>query len=294
MDFRIKCCVQSILSRLPGNEKLNFFFQRFVAKNLPMRLGGYITKWEQAKRHMEAYRRYADVTPSVCYEIGSGWDLAVALSLASIAKVSKIYCVDVREHLRVSLLNNSLRMMFEQGILDRQYIATKDSRQKILDEFKIKYVVVDSCGETAFQDHEIDFIFSNNVFEHIPPDSLVYTLKECKRVLSEEGIMSISIDYGDHYCTFDKSITPYNMLKYSNKQWLKYNHELHYINRLRHSDFVKLFERAGFDILEEDKKYPSDHRNVIATVPIHKEFLDKYSFADLCVTGAFFVLRHAA
>jgi hypothetical protein len=40
-------------------------------------------------------------------------------------------------------------------------------------------------------------------------------------------------------------------LKYSDVEWRPYNSGSQYVNRLRHSDYLRLFQQAGFNILEE-------------------------------------------
>src|SRR5207245_10558273 len=63
--------------------------------------------------------------------------------------------------------------------------------------------------------------------------------------------MSCRIDYTDHYSHFDKSISPYNFLQYSDKAWALFNPPLHYQNRLRHRDYLDLLRAAGFAVVEE-------------------------------------------
>ena len=43
----------------------------------------------------------------------------------------------------------------------------------------------------------------------------------------------------------------FNFLKYDDAQWRRFNGGQQYVNRLRHSDYVRMFREAGFTILEE-------------------------------------------
>jgi hypothetical protein len=65
------------------------------------------------------------------------------------------------------------------------------------------------------------------------------------------GITTHSIDYSDHYARSDGNLSRFNFLKYDDAQWRPFNSGWQYVNRLRHSDYVRLFREAGFAILEE-------------------------------------------
>src|SRR6266852_9063248 len=55
----------------------------------------------------------------------------------------------------------------------------------------------------------------------------------------------------DQYSYFDRSITPFNFLKYPARRWKHLNSPLTWQNRLRISDYRRLFDRAGFQIANE-------------------------------------------
>ena len=63
--------------------------------------------------------------------------------------------------------------------------------------------------------------------------------------------------YKNHWSYFDKSIFIYNFLKYNDKEWQKYNPSLHYQNRLRHSDYIKIILQTKFKIVKEQKDLPN-------------------------------------
>jgi hypothetical protein len=61
----------------------------------------------------------------------------------------------------------------------------------------------------------------------------------------------------DHYSYFDSSLSPYNFLTISDRRWSLVNSSLHYQNRLRRSDYLRLFEEAGFDVVRESAVGPT-------------------------------------
>lgn len=103
-------------------------------------------------------------------------------------------------------------------------------------------------------------------------------------------MLVFSIDYKDHYSYFDKSISPYNYMRFSQKEWRKYNSSLHYQNRLRHSDYRKMMLDAGFAILEENPAFPTaEQEEALRALPLHDDFRH-YDFDDLKILGSTFVL----
>ena len=106
--------------------------------------------------------------------------------------------------------------------------------------------------------------------------------------------MSITIDYDDHYAFFDKRISVYNFLQYSDKAWHPYNPSAHYQNRLRHADYISLFLRAGFEVLEENRKDGTDaDLEILAQLPIDSGFR-RHSLDELAVHQSHFVLLKPA
>jgi SAM-dependent methyltransferase len=105
------------------------------------------------------------------------------------------------------------------------------------------------CDWSKMPDNSIDVIWSHDVLEHIPPPVLIYLLGQFRRVLKPSGVMAHHIDNSDHWEHKDKSISRVNFLKFGDLQWKAINcHPLFYQNRLRHSDYVRLIQEAGFNI----------------------------------------------
>ncbi len=114
----------------------------------------------------------------------------------------------------------------------------------------IDYIAPGDAAHTTLADAIIDFHTSYNVFEHIPLDVLESILKEGNRIIDANGLFVHRVDYSDHFSHSDKSISAINFLQYSDKQWNRYaGNRYMYMNRLRHDDFIDLFERAGHQIL---------------------------------------------
>jgi SAM-dependent methyltransferase len=120
----------------------------------------------------------------------------------------------------------------------------------LLKLMNIRYIAPGDARRLPVADAAMDFHVSNTVLEHIPPKVLEEILSEARRVLTPEGLLVHHIDPSDHFSHEDSSIVAVNFLKYSDDEWRRLaGNQFMYHNRLRASDFVRIFERAGVRIL---------------------------------------------
>ena len=100
--------------------------------------------------------------------------------------------------------------------------------------------------------------------------------------------MSHWINLVDQFSYFDKNITPFNYLKYTEKQWRWFNSPLTWQNRLRISDYRDLVARTGYEMIKEEctSGNPAD----LARVQLSPEFRN-YRQEELLVLTAWIVAR---
>src|SRR5207253_3087992 len=84
-----------------------------------------------------------------------------------------------------------------------------------------------------------------DVCEHVPEDDLAEIFRECHRLLRPAGAFSCRIDLQDHYSYFDRGLSRYNFLRFSDGAWRLVNSPLHFQNRLRAVDYLRLVRDAG-------------------------------------------------
>ena len=84
------------------------------------------------------------------------------------------------------------------------------------------------AANTDLKNKSLDASISTNTLEHIPHKDIVNIFTELRRTLKDNGVVSLSIDYSDHYAHTDKKISLLNFLKYDDKTWNKFNHKHHY------------------------------------------------------------------
>jgi SAM-dependent methyltransferase len=300
MNWRCKALVQLTLSAIPGGEHLNYFFQTHVTKTLPNSDAGFADQVSYAKKHIEAIQRHYDrsLEEAKFYEFGAGWDMTIALAFYGFG-VERQILIDIRNLLRPTLVNETIekysRMPEDRDLL-RKPNRCLDSRYGTFPVLLKNYYGIDyraPCDPryTGLESGSIDCITSTSTLEHIPLKDLKAVLIECYRLLRGGGVTSFVIDYADHYSYFDKKITGYNYLQYSDTRWALFNPALHYQNRLRHPDYVDLLQESGFEIVEE-QRYGGRAADleVIEKLSLAKRFT-AYCLKDLAVGSALLVAR---
>jgi len=303
MRWLAKAALQRGLGALPQGERLNYVFQRHVLRSLPAGESVLRRKFSRALQHLRAYEEHGPGTPpreAVFYEFGAGWDLAIPLSLFALG-VGEQVLVDIRPSVRVELVNDSLatleRLRPELEAEAGRELPSLDAPVAGVDElesrFGIRYLAPCDARGTGLPAESVDFVSSTDTCEHIPGTDLAGIFRECRRLLRPGGAFSCRIDLQDHYAYFDRSLSRYNFLRYSDRTWSAVNSPLHHQNRLRSPDYLRLVRDAGFELVVERPSGPSDEgRAELHALPLAPRFRG-YSPDELGVTILSFVARRA-
>ncbi|MDA2912732.1 class I SAM-dependent methyltransferase [Acidobacteriia bacterium AH_259_A11_L15] len=255
-----------------------------------------------ARKHFEAFRRYSrrNIAETVFYEFGAGWDLIIPISFYAFG-VERQTLVDKRKLLRFELVNDTVgrfqRLQHELHISrfpDKCFEeGSKSDRVFLLEKwYGIKYLAPCDARKTELRGASIDFITSTNTLEHISAHDVRLILEECHRLLKDDGLMSLTIDYQDHYSYFDSQISVYNFLQYSPAAWKLYNSSLHFQNRIRHREYLDLINRSGFVVEEENLiEGSNEDLEILRRFALAPTFRELYTPAELAIRGGDLVLR---
>jgi SAM-dependent methyltransferase len=300
MNWKYKALLQLAFSNVPLGERLNFFFQRYVKRSLPVTDAEFASMVSVAKEHISVVQQHyhRPLGEATFYEFGPGWDIVVPLGFYALGVECQIL-LDIRNLLRPKLVNDTIekyqRMASDFGLPRKpdRYIHGRqhDFLRLLKDYYGIDYRAPSDARHSGLEGGSIDYITSTSTLEHIPPQDIQAILRECHRILRDEGLLSVRIDYEDHYAYFDGGISIYNFLQFSDKAWAFFNPTLHYQNRLRHRDYIDLFHAAGFEVVEERRKDGTQaDLKTIERLLLDGRFR-AYSLPELAVRSALVVMR---
>ncbi len=267
--WKQKAIIQKFISYLPYAHKINYFFQKYVTKGVNLSDAYFYDRLSHARGHIKSYQLNSNkVIPAQCLELGTGWYPVVPISLFLLG-ADKIYSVDISTLTSKKYIKTTLLKFVEsnnKGLL-KNYVSYSDNRfeallllltefdelsfDAILQRLNISYLIEDA-RKLSLKDSTIDLVHSNNTFEHIYPDVLIPILEEFKRVVEkQDGVMSHFIDMSDHFSHFDTSITNYNFLQFSDRQWKRIDNSIQPQSRLRIYDYRMIYDKLDIPITSE-------------------------------------------
>lgn len=262
----LKAIVQKTISFLPAGHRINYFFQKHITKGVQLNDAYLFDRLEHAQNHWLLFQKFGKrYLPERTLEIGTGWYPVVPITLF-LAGVKEIYSVDIqmltnKKHLRTTI--QRLLQAIDEGRYPEELPIAPDRLLKLkeifadvehkslailLKDLHIQYLIRDA-RRLDFPDNHIDLVHSNNTFEHIYPDILEGILKEFWRI--NKGVMSHFIDMSDHFAHFDLSISVYNFLQFSEKQWRWIDNSIQPQNRWRFDDYLNLYKKLGIQVAQE-------------------------------------------
>jgi hypothetical protein len=299
-----KAAIQGILSRLPRGEILNYFLQQYVTKRLVTTDDFFIKKLRQCHQHIENYFKFSKRRNErfTCLELGTGWSPIIPIGLY-LCGAGIVYTIDKKGLLKgqkiketvnqflVHIANNKLlnelpRVNYER--IDKLIkITSKNTTEPLglLADLNIRRIVGDA-RDIDLPKGTINLFTSNNVLEHISMSVQKDIFAEFHRIGKTDALMSHYVDMSDHYSQFDKSLSPYNFLKYSDRVWRLFNNDLQYQNRLRLTDYIDLHDKTKWKIIET--KIQSGNIGDLDRLKLSERFL-KYSKDDLIVLNSWLI-----
>jgi hypothetical protein len=262
LNWKIKANIQRVCAALPASEAIYYLMQSnlgvFRKDPDPMpNLREVVPILEELPFRLEGKR---------VMEVGTGRrvDMPVAFYLAGAASTDT---VDLHRYMKPELVLGSLRNLLANREEARQLFAPFSSAARVDEKLdilaglktfeelsrraNIRYHAPADARKTNFAAGSIDLQFSYTVFEHIPFDVLRDILIEAGRLLQPEtGLACHHIDLSDHFVQVDGAINKVNFLRYSEREWSKYNdNQFAYHNRLRTPDYEKIYRDAGHEIV---------------------------------------------
>lgn len=301
----LKAFVQKTISYLPYKTKINYFFQKHVTKGVLLTDDYFELKVINAQEHLDFFNKYSadGFEGKTTLELGTGWYpiVPITLFLNGFENVISLdYSSSTTKETMIATLDRF--MEWEEDELLEEYVKFVDedrwaqledvfkrseslSLEEICAALSIKLIVTDARS-TNFKTGSIDFISSDNTFEHINPSELKDILKEFKRIIAPKGVMSHFIDLSDHFSYFDPSITIYNFLQYSKTKWAILDNSIQPQNRLRWKDYQQMYQSIDLPYVDELVR-TGDLEALERITP--DEMYANYSKADLAISHGYLV-----
>lgn len=234
-----KIGAKMMLSRLP--------FDYQLWQKLGLFRHGYMDKSEYLTGVFDVHAARAgikfDLNGKTIMELGPGDSVGTALVAASHG--AKAILIDAAAF-AVSDIGFYQRLADELSAIGLQPpdISRASSLDDVLEACHARYLTNGIRDFSHIETGAVDLLFSQAVLEHVRKHEFVETMRECRRVLSGNGVASHRVDLKDHLGG------GLNNLRFSRRVWESslFAKSGFYTNRIRYPEMILLFEQAGFNV----------------------------------------------
>jgi SAM-dependent methyltransferase len=305
MKWEQKAKIMKILSNIPKGGVLYKFLQKKFGR-LTFDPMSNIKKQIEIANWLHQYN--ISIEGKTFFEVGTGHNAIVPVSFF-LSGAKRVVTVDLYRRLDYNIMKNSLFYLVKsRHLIESLYSNITNStmlneRLDLLSEhwstprqfFKmanIQYLAPADATNTNLLNNSIDYHISTNVLEHIPYEVIRNIFIEAKRILKDKGIAIHFIDLSDHFQHQDNSISRINFLRFSDNEWSYIaGNQFAYCNRLRASDYLTLFKKLSFGILNIEKVIDENSINKIQDGFQVNEKFNSYKLEDICTTSLKIMLR---
>jgi predicted SAM-dependent methyltransferase len=198
-------------------------------------------------------------------ELGTGWLHWEAITARLFFEVHGIL-FDVWDNRQMGGLKNYLQQLNNNLFKINIEKKRQDSARKLIsDILKIKdyhklygllgfeYVLEAKGNLISIDKNAFDLVVSAGVLEHISIDNAGVFINNISSLMKPGGHSFNSINIRDHLWQYDKQVSKKQYLRYPNKVWsVLFENEVQYINKIQRSTWLKLFDDAGLQLIEEE------------------------------------------
>ena len=307
MRWLAKAAVQNTIAAVPGGGRVNGLLQRYGTGSVVMTPEKVVGKLARVGGRVVDYQARFGARPlaeSTLVEVGTGFAplLPVGLFLAGSGPVVTLDIVELARPAHMAGLLHHLLAGADDGSLERECPWVLPDRlarlrplaagagargvRDVLGDMGITYRVGDAAA-SGMAAGSADLFVTNNVFEHVPEAVIAGILRESHRTGAPGAIVTHHIDLRDHYARFDRRVGVYNSLRFTARQWRLLDNRMEPQNRLRHSDYLRLVEDAGFDVVaDESRPGPARDFDRVRPAPEFRRYVeDDLRIVDMWVVG---------
>lgn len=224
--------------------------------------GGVESRFRKSQQMLAAIERFAPLGPdSHLFELGTGWMHWYALSLRVHHPGLRVSTFDVWDNRQFDALQARFRRFRDH------YEAVEDPPQHVLDGFDVidrvssfdelyeaftmSYLVDPDGSLHHFEDASMSHIVSADVLEHVDVQAAEGIVAELHRMLRPGGLSIHQIAIDDHVTHFDPTRSEKEYLRFSERRWrVLYQNRVQFFNRIQATEWLAMFESAGFECLD--------------------------------------------
>ena len=237
MNHRLKTFAFKTLQKLPRTwgDYLYHTFQNAVAKPIEAE---YRSQLDTIDRfiNLAAEQGFSFAGKRVV-EIGSGWLPVLPYELVFDQQATEVITFDINDHYQTAKIRE-----FNRFFSTRKGLSLPDHLPREVRYFpKTNILEMDQLSD-------LDVLVSRNVLEHVTPGDLLSIHQQAHSYLKNDGLIIHQISPSDHRAYSDQSLSLWDFLRYSQREWDHIQTRFDYHNRWRLPQYVDMFTHCGFRV----------------------------------------------
>ncbi|HRJ30843.1 MAG TPA: methyltransferase domain-containing protein [Cyclobacteriaceae bacterium] len=211
-------------------------------------------------------------------EIGSGWLPILPYELIFSYQASEVLTFDINQHYfanRIADFNKFYKHQFN--------VTLTSTLPK-----EVKYFPRTNILDSAIHSGTVGAMVTRNVLEHISPDDLYSIHQQANSYLKDDGFIIHQISPSDHRAYSDQSLSLWDFLRYSQREWDRIQTRFDYHNRWRLPQYIEMFKACGFEIVF--LSYKSAKKGQRLPAKIHADF-EKYTTEEYTAGSIIVILK---
>ena len=283
MKWYWKCAIDNAKALLPFQRQLRDI--KYKLKPYPANPANEKLTIGQGLLEVDWVRQVRSWEGAIVMEVGTGWQPLIPI-VFSLAGAGRVYLTDQNRLLTASSFASTInairrekawiaeRLGIDPAVIDRALDwKPEDGLEAGLKKLRLEYLAPCDCRAMSLPANSLDIVTSRAVLEHVPPDVIQDIFHESLRLLRPDGLNCHIVDNSDHWEFRDKSLLRINFLRFTDSFFpLTTFNSLNYQNRLRHSQYLQMLQKAGFKVIREDQEIDQPSLEALPTFPLAAPF----------------------
>lgn len=265
MDYRVIMAGEYLIEKLPKEKYIYNKVKKLLNDGISISISDYVTEkyiYDASILHTQTEFEFEG---SNILEIGTGWHVAEPCFYYLLG-ADEIHTLDHIQWVRKDALKRTIEEF--EAVLPKiasYFNISLNSIQNRYESIRVSGTIremlasmnttyhIGNLSEKNDIRNKFDLFFSRSTLQRIPENLLSGVIEQAESMLEDGGVSYHIIDCKDYHSIYDKTLNPFAYLEYSDMIWRVLTGEkLSSQNRLRHIDFLRIFEQAGFKNIYEE------------------------------------------
>ena len=295
MNWQLFVALAAVKSRIPFSDVLRRLKRRKIGyRPHPSNIGSTL---EDLARLYALLHAQGGRISGTALEIGTGW-FPISGILARLAGAERVILTDITPHMDDLTFATAREIVTERldQIAPLFGFDAAAARAILADARTPEALGLDYHAPfrlDAIPDRSLDVVISRACLEHIPVPDLRRLMAGLCDKLRDDGFVLHAIDNSDHLAQVDRGISRLNFLTWGERKHALIGRLMMAgENRLRHQQYVALFQEAGYQVVAEDRFVHEPTRQQVGTLALVPPY-DSMTPEELATVTSWFVLRPA-